>query len=265
MTHTLLHAGLVNAVLATLLALIVAVLARLFRGRPALVHGLWLLVLLKLLTPPLISLTLPWPSSPPEVVAGSDDETPALSVCPWVLSEGANSSPPPETVGAEHRVESVSDGQVPTVAYASGSSPLVRGGSSGEGFLADLLLSLWLVGALACWSMAALRLWRLSRLLRTVPCATGDIPQRIDCLASRLHLRQRPFAYLVPGVMPPMLLVLGRASRLLLPAPLWERLDAMQRDTLLLHELAHLRRADHRVRWLELLVLGLYWWHPVAW
>jgi hypothetical protein len=33
----------------------------------------------------------------------------------------------------------------------------------------------------------------------------------------------------------------------------------------LAHELAHLRRRDHWVRWLELVVLGLYWWHPVAW
>ncbi len=89
--------------------------------------------------------------------------------------------------------------------------------------------------------------------------------QCIGRLAARLGLKRRPIAYLVPGVMPPMLLVLGRSSRLLLPAGLWERLDPVQRDTLLLHELAHLRRADHRVRWLELVVLGLYWWHPVAW
>jgi beta-lactamase regulating signal transducer with metallopeptidase domain len=129
----------------------------------------------------------------------------------------------------------------------------------------SLLLALWLAGTLVCWSLAALRLWRLSRLLRTLPPSAGELARRIDCLAARLYLWRKPLAYLVPGVMPPMLLVLGRSSRLLLPADLWERLDAMQRDTLLLHELAHLRRADHRVRWLELVVLGLYWWHPVAW
>jgi hypothetical protein len=34
---------------------------------------------------------------------------------------------------------------------------------------------------------------------------------------------------------------------------------------LLVHELAHLRRGDHWVRRLELVALGLYWWHPAAW
>jgi hypothetical protein len=62
-----------------------------------------------------------------------------------------------------------------------------------------------------------------------------------------------------------MLWALGRRPLLLLPAALWDRLDAEQQDTLLAHELAHLRRGDHWVRRLELLVLGLYWWHPVAW
>ena len=41
--------------------------------------------------------------------------------------------------------------------------------------------------------------------------------------------------------------------------------DARQRATLLAHELAHLRRRDHWVRCLELLVTGLYWWLPVVW
>jgi hypothetical protein len=51
----------------------------------------------------------------------------------------------------------------------------------------------------------------------------------------------------------------------LLPAGLWQGLTDEQRDTLLVHELAHLRRFDHWVRRLELVVVALYWWHPVVW
>jgi hypothetical protein len=36
-------------------------------------------------------------------------------------------------------------------------------------------------------------------------------------------------------------------------------------EAILAHELAHLRRRDHWVRRLELLVLALYWWHPAVW
>src|SRR3954469_14172856 len=60
---TLLYAGLGNAVAATALALVVAAVAH-FCRRPALVHSLWLLVLLKLLTPPLLPVPLPWPARP---------------------------------------------------------------------------------------------------------------------------------------------------------------------------------------------------------
>jgi hypothetical protein len=62
-----------------------------------------------------------------------------------------------------------------------------------------------------------------------------------------------------------MLFALGFSPRLLLPADLWSRLSAEQQDTLLAHELAHLRRGDHWIRRLEFVVLGLYWWHPVVW
>ena len=54
MTQTLLQAGLVNAGLALVLAIPAALASRFLRRWPALAHGLWLLVLLKLITPPLL-------------------------------------------------------------------------------------------------------------------------------------------------------------------------------------------------------------------
>jgi hypothetical protein len=52
--------------------------------------------------------------------------------------------------------------------------------------------------------------------------------------------------------------------KLLLPLELWEGLQADQRTTLLVHERTHLRGGDHWERRLELIALGLYWWHPAA-
>ena len=65
MTHVL-HLGLSNAVVAALIAVVAAVVTWRVRHRPALACGLWLLVLLKLVTPPLVSVSLPWPAPDPE-------------------------------------------------------------------------------------------------------------------------------------------------------------------------------------------------------
>ncbi len=59
----LFHAGVSNAVSATFLALLVACVARPLARRPAVLHCLWFLVLLKLVTPPLYEVAIPWPAS----------------------------------------------------------------------------------------------------------------------------------------------------------------------------------------------------------
>jgi hypothetical protein len=62
-----------------------------------------------------------------------------------------------------------------------------------------------------------------------------------------------------------MLWMLGGRARLLVPYELWPDLAESQQTALIAHELAHLKRKDHWVRWLDLAVAGLYWWHPVVW
>ena len=53
------EAGLGNALVALVLA-VVALVVGLACRRPAVAHALWLLVLIKLVTPPLMSVSLPW-------------------------------------------------------------------------------------------------------------------------------------------------------------------------------------------------------------
>src|SRR5207249_4082176 len=69
----------------------------------------------------------------------------------------------------------------------------------------------------------------------------------------------------LPGNFSPMLWGMIGGPRLFLPADLLPQLSNEGRQTLLAHELAHVVRKDHWVRWLELLATGLYWWHPVVW
>jgi len=58
-------------------------------------------------------------------------------------------------------------------------------------------------------------------------------------------------------------MALGR-PQVFLPADLLATLDDNELNTLLAHELAHLCRRDHWMRWLEFVVQGLYWWNPVV-
>ncbi len=60
--ESLVQGMLSNAVAVTVLAVLVAVLGRACR-RPALIHSLCLLAILKLVTPPLVPLAIPLPSS----------------------------------------------------------------------------------------------------------------------------------------------------------------------------------------------------------
>src|SRR5437899_2739898 len=78
--QTLLEIGLSNAAAATALAVVAVLGSRLCRHR-AVAHALWLLVLVKLVTPPLLRVPLSWPASeasaaPPPLVRVDDTARP---------------------------------------------------------------------------------------------------------------------------------------------------------------------------------------------
>jgi RND family efflux transporter MFP subunit len=126
----------------------------------------------------------------------------------------------------------------------------------------------WLVGAGLWWSYVALSVSRFRRLVESAKTAHGELHDRMLHIADSIGLPTRliPTAALASARVSPMVWAsLLSRPRLLLPAELWGRLDGSQQDAVLTHELAHLKRRDHWVRWLETVVLGIYWWNPVAW
>src|SRR5262249_4957108 len=94
-----LHALLGNALLAAALA-VPALAAGRLRSRPALVHSLWLLVLLKLLTPPLLTVPLPWPAPPAPVPEKTAIETEIDALCPADPGAGGALTPGPPAPAA---------------------------------------------------------------------------------------------------------------------------------------------------------------------
>ncbi len=250
----LVQIGIWNAAAAAVLALVAAAVARLIR-RPALTHTLWLLVLVKLVTPPFIPVS--WPASTDEPPPRFAEALPASPIAIVEAAPDAGVEPVPEpVVDAELTLETPivaeaeSDPAVPPVA------PVDWMAWAGAVWLAGLVL--WLV-----W--VAWHIVRFRRILRRAGRASGPLQRQADELARRLGLSRCPEVWLVPGAVSPMVWGVGFRPCLLFPAGLLDCLDATGRAALLAHELAHVRRRDHWVRLLELAATGLYWWHPALW
>jgi beta-lactamase regulating signal transducer with metallopeptidase domain len=254
---TLLQVGLSNAVAACVLAVVAAAVGY-FCRRPAVRHALWLLVLLKLVTPP-VYVPVPRPAEvaapaveapPAEVALDPDPEVEAPPVPEGVLELAFADDP------AERPEEP--DATPPAVrAREAAGSPAVA--------WQPLVLTAWLGGSAVWLALAVLRARRFARLLRYARLAPASLQRDAAGLAARLGLAQAPVVRLLPGRVSPMLWAPGLGTWLLLPKALLDRLDLAGRRTLLAHELAHLRRRDHWVRLFELLVTALFWWHPVVW
>ncbi len=129
----------------------------------------------------------------------------------------------------------------------------------------SLVFIAWLSIACCWWTWASWRASEFCGLMRWARLAPDEVQDRADDLARCFGLKRAPGVWFLPALISPMLWTLGLRPRLLFPETLWARLDADQRDALLAHEMAHLKRRDHWVRLLEIVVTGLYWWNPLVW
>ena len=266
----ILRAGLSNAVWTVILALIALAGTRWRRSLPAVSHALWLMVLLKLVTPSLVQFSLPLAGVRIRGVAASiarfESSGPAPAARPSVDPAPADSeSTAPR---GEHRSEILHQGSITgssELSWTLASRPPALWEQTYE-MAAPGLVILWVVGAVVSWSRVGLNSARFRRLIRTAPPAPPEVRQRIGRVAERLGLRNIPAACVLPARISPMVYVpLAGAPHMVLPEDLWCRFESAQQDAVLAHELAHLKRHDHWVRRLEALACGLYWWDPVAW
>ena len=280
--HWLVESALANALSAAILAVVVLAVSRRVRNS-ALTHALWVLVLVKLVTPPIVEVPIPvevaaTQSSVPEMAV--PEELPVVSGTQTTPLPVAQAAPGPRVFEPSlvEPAEVVSNAgpvlsEEPATASAEPVADSIQQGSAAADWRAwfdwsaalRLLLALWAFGSVVVASLLAVRFARFVRLLRSVGPADPEMQQDVRDLAISVGLRRSPPVVLVPWTCSPMLWGCGRAARLLFPAALWDELDDDAREALLLHELAHYRRGDHWVRLLELAATILYWWHPVVW
>jgi beta-lactamase regulating signal transducer with metallopeptidase domain len=132
------------------------------------------------------------------------------------------------------------------------------------GRLPGLPADAWLAGAMAACLIGGLRIASFSRRLRNCRPAPDAIAEIVRHASLRMHLRRAPEVWMTDERISPMIWC-GRRTRLILPRGLWGSLDPIGRRAVIYHELAHLRRRDHWIRWIEIVIGCVYWWHPVVW
>jgi len=236
-----------NVVITAGLALVVAAVCRTTRIGPVGRHALWLIVLVKFVTPPLVV----WPWAAPD----------PLRVAAVAMAADAGG-----TSGVGWGVHAAT-----SIATAAATPPVAQGfgvvppdpSAGGLQAVWAWLLAVWAAGSLALLLIEGARLLRLARRARAGRPADPALAGRVAALSALLEMR--PIAVrIVPGSAPPAVWSLGRPE-LLWPSALVEGASEVSVDGVLVHELAHVKRRDHLVAWVELVAGILWWWNPLYW
>jgi beta-lactamase regulating signal transducer with metallopeptidase domain len=234
MTDLLLQIALSNAVVSAAMAL-VAIMVQRTLNRPQLAYLLWLLVIIKLVTPPLVTL--------PVMIAPGQNTEPLTTVT--ALSES----------GINVNLDTLA------------TSPLLHPwwiGAKAHG--KSVLLMIWLTGGLLILSISLIRIFRFNRLLNVksekAPPSVQKISKKMTC---QLKIRSEIAIYTTSANLTPMVWWVGGRARVILPKVLLEKLGEEKFQWVIAHELAHIRRRDHLVRWVEWLACVCFWWNPLAW
>ncbi|MCA8964519.1 MAG: LysM peptidoglycan-binding domain-containing protein, partial [Planctomycetes bacterium] len=230
-----------NTVVALLMTAVFLLVGRWLRPAPTVMHALWLLVLLKLVTPPLFTVTVPWSG------ASAAAEVRTVDLADAARAPGPALAPGPTLA--------------PTVAPTVAAMPVAAPSPSWS--TQSLLLLVWGLGGVWFLLRYVAGVVQAERRLRRLPIASHALRDEVAALAARLQVA-------VPDVRDdraaacPYVSCFGR-TRLVLPARALARTPARGRAAVIAHELAHLRRGDHLLVHAEWALTVLLWWHPLFW
>lgn len=285
-----------------ILALIALAISRHRSITPSVSHALWLVVLIKFATPPLVSWPwafdvrhLEWPAAwhtiAAPVVIADELSSPAIAVSPAItVSPAIEISPATCRAGIDPATQPVDHSLPATPAVGAlpasitdrageelAASPITAAPTvvrqvpaawwrqylPGSASIVPAVLVAWLVISIAVASGQTIRIVRFRRRLRGALAAPDFLVDEADRIGHWLGVAV-PDLFMVDDLGTPMLWCLGR-PQLLLPTRLVESLPVEQWRGILTHELAHLRRHDHWVSRLELVTGLIWWWNPVYW
>jgi beta-lactamase regulating signal transducer with metallopeptidase domain len=241
-----------NVVVTAALAGIVLLLCRFGRIGPVARHALWVLVLVKFVTPPLV--VWPWAAPDPLGVARFDATT---------GEHGAASKPGAAYMPLGHPIA----GATPRPVVPPNSQVTLRNehqdASQATRSIWPWALGVWLTGSAFLVGLEGVRLARLGRRIRHSRPVDPAIAGRVSALSQQFDMKPLPVVA-IDDLASPVVWCVGR-PRLLWPADLAADASDACVDGLLVHELAHIKRRDHFVGWVEFAAAIVWWWNPVFW
>jgi bla regulator protein blaR1 len=249
------HAILSNVIVASLLAVLATIVGWRLR-RPAMAHSLWVLVLIKLVTPPIVQLAIPVPNwidfSQSAIVSQQ--------------SRGAAQ----ELSGARHSQLSASSNTPGHLVTGNGKSGLTseiaigRENQDVTNFAFVFLILSWLGIASFLMMHSLFKSIRFAQVLEQEGKEQADASKLGQQMAEACGIRKCPRIRLVSASLSPMLFGFSKWATIVIPSGLWSELNSAQRRAMLAHELSHFGRCDHWVRGLELIVGSLFFWFPLV-
>ncbi|HUW18598.1 MAG TPA: M56 family metallopeptidase [Sedimentisphaerales bacterium] len=232
---------------------------------PQVRYALWLLVLLKLVLPPGLSASTSV-TSRLEPLVSETIRSPVFVGDGGAPMRSEKTAPTIDLLSDRPPAEPAIGSEGPIVVVPTAGAGTVQKGGAALCWKAYVMFG-WLVGVLVLGGWVVMRFRQLRRLHNGV----GDrveLPERLGQLvqdtAQRLKLRRVPKVVLSGSITTPAVFGAFRPV-LLMPAEEVSKLCRKGLEHVLLHELAHIKRADLKVHGLWMVLQIIYWFNPLLW
>jgi beta-lactamase regulating signal transducer with metallopeptidase domain len=220
-------------------SVLIHVVASMFRAGPVVRHALWTIVLVKLIIPPVFA----WPWQVPALEAQQSAAAAVLTI----------ETRPKHELVAEPAV--ATSGR--TVNQFASSDPQTRPLT-----WRVAATTAWIVGAGLFGLIHVARAWRMHGLVRRSSDPPAELEVAVATIAARLRIS--PVTTRVAPVPSPFIWGLFRPV-LVWPETLPAGIENTAVPSLLTHELAHVKRGDCWIGWIELIAGCVWWWNPIFW
>lgn len=249
--HPMLNAVLWNVPLTAGLAVVLAALCRFpaLHRRPALRHLLWLLLIAKLVTPPLIGIPL-LPVREPSINVAATANLPSD---PTRLFESTTYRSLQGNSTADNGPERALDGATLPSTQKRMDVPFYSG-----------LVALSLLGTFVLSAVYGLRAVRLCRWLKRAGVQDPALAAACADVAASLRIQEAVRSCVVDVRWTPLLWAWAQPL-VVMPRELMDDLNPQQLRGIVAHELAHYVRRDHWTNAFVFFVKVLLWWNPVVW